>query len=148
MSKFPYIVAAIAVGGFLSLQPGLNADVARRIGSPFAAAFLSITISFVLALGYVLSTRQSVTWPAVGSLPWYLWIPGSIGFVFVAAGLWLAPILGASALFASIVVGQMIAAALVDQFGVGGYQAHEFDPWRILAIALVLSGVWLFQRTP
>ncbi len=145
LSKLPYVVAAVAVGGFISLQPGLNADVARRIGSPFAAAFLSIGISFAFALFYILSTRQSATWAAAWSLPWYLWIPGVIGFVFVAVGLWLAPILGASTLFASIVAGQLISATIVDQLGVGGYEAHAFDPWRIVAVALVLSGVWLFQ---
>jgi uncharacterized membrane protein YdcZ (DUF606 family) len=103
LSKLPYILIAIAVGGVLTLQPGLNADAARRIGSP-------------------------------------------LGAVFVIGGLWLAPILGASVLFAAVVAGQMIGATIADQFGVGGYQAHAFDPWRIVAIALVLAGVWLFQR--
>ena len=31
----------------------------------------AITISFILELGHVLSTRQNMSWPAVATLPWY-----------------------------------------------------------------------------
>ncbi len=79
-------------------------------------------------------------------MPWHLWFGGLIGVVFVLVALWLAPILGGSVLFAAVVAGQMIGAMIADQVGVGGYQTHAFDPWRIVAIVLVLGGVWLFQR--
>jgi len=147
LSKIPFILVAIVIGGVVALQPGLNADVARRIGNPFVAALLSILVSFALAAFYVLATRQTVAWHSVGSLPWYLWLAGTIGVIFVAGTLWLAPILGAAALFAAIVAGQMIMATLVDWFGFGGYQSHSLDPLRIVAIVLVLAGVLIFQRS-
>lgn len=147
MSKIPFVLAAIMIGGVVALQPGLNAEVARRVGNPFVAAFVSIFVSFALASGYVLITRQTFAWNAVASLPWYLWLAGSIGALFVVGTLWIAPILGAAALFAAIVAGQMIMATLVDWFGFGGYQSHGFDPLRIVAIVLVLAGVLIFQRS-
>jgi len=147
LSKIPFVLAAILIGGVVALQPGLNADVARRIGNPFVAAFLSILVSFALASAYVLVSRQTFAWNAVASMPWYLWLGGSIGVIFVAGTLWLAPILGAAALFAAMVAGQMIMATLVDWSGFGGYQSHGFDPLRIVAIVLVLAGVLIFQRS-
>lgn len=59
----------------------------------------------------------------------------------------MAPILGAAALFAAIVAGQMIMATVIDWIGFGNAQGHDFDPMRIVAIALVLAGVMIFQRS-
>jgi transporter family-2 protein len=146
LPKLAYIFIAIVLGGLLVLQPGFNADVARRIGSPLGAGVISIFVSVVVAAAVLILSRQSVEWGSVASMPWHLWLAGVIGVVFVMVALWLAPILGGSVLFAAVVAGQMIGATIADQVGVGGYQAHAFDPWRIVAIALVLGGVWLFQR--
>lgn len=89
MTKVPFLIAALAIGGSIALQPMLNADVARRLGNPFAAAFISISVAFVFALVYVVGTRQHFAWPAIASLPWYLWLGGTIGVAFVAGTLWL-----------------------------------------------------------
>ena len=147
MSKWPFVVAAIGAGALIALQPGMNADVARRLGNPFAAAFISILVAFLVALSYVIATRQTISWTAMSAVPWYLWFAGAIGTVFVAATLWLAPILGAAGLFAAIVAGQMIMAMAIDWFGFGPYQSQGLDPWRLLAVGLVLAGVVLFQRS-
>ena len=146
MPKLPFILAAISIGGILTLQPGLNADVARRLGNPFGAGVVSIFVSFALVLVLYLFTRQSVSWSAALAMPWYLWLAGTIGVIFVIGTLWLAPILGAALLFVCMIAGQMIAATLADVIGFGGYEAQAFDPWRIAGISLVLTGVWLFQR--
>jgi transporter family-2 protein len=79
-------------------------------------------------------------------MPWYLWFGGSIGVIFVVGTLWIAPVLGAALLFASMVAGQMIMATIADLTGLAGYQSHGFDPWRIAGVILVLAGVWAFQR--
>ena len=146
MPKLRFVLAAFAIGGVLALQPGLNAEVARRLGSPFGAGVLSICVSFALVLALFLSSGQGASWSAALSMPWYLWLAGAIGVVFVVGTLWLAPILGAALLFVCIIAGQMITATLADAIGFGGYQAQAFDPWRIVGLGLVLAGVWLFQR--
>ena len=146
MSKLPYIVTAVAIGGVLTIQPGLNADVARRLANPLGAGLLSTFVSFVLVFAIVFGTRQNVAWSALPSLPWYLWFGVSIGVMFVVGTLWLAPTLGAALLFASIIAGQMLMATVADLTGLAGYQSHGFDPWRIAGVVLVLAGVWAFQR--
>jgi bacterial/archaeal transporter family-2 protein len=146
LSKLPFVLAAVVIGGILTFQPGLNADVARRLGNPFGAGALSIAVSFALSLAIVFATRQEVAWSAAQSMPWYLWFAGSVGVIFVVGTLWLAPILGAALLFASVVAGQMIVATLADLIGFGGYQSQSFDPWRLVGILLVLAGVAAFSR--
>lgn len=145
--KLPFILGAIAIGVVIAMQPGLNADVARRLGSPVTAAFLSIAVAFVLSVAYVVLAREPVSWSALPSLPWYLWLGGAIGFMFVVGTMWLAPVLGAALLFTAIIAGQLIGATLADHFGFFGYRIQAIDPWRLVGIGLVLAGVLVFQRS-
>ncbi|MCB1495965.1 MAG: DMT family transporter [Bauldia sp.] len=147
MHKIPFLLAALGVGGTVALQPILNAEVARRLGSPVVAAFLSIMVSFLLCSLYVVFNRPTIQWAVIGAMPWYLWIGGSIGFLFVIGTLWIAPALGAATLFGAVIAGQMIMATVIDWTGLAGYQGHSFDPMRIVAILLVLAGVLIFQRS-
>ncbi len=147
MHKILLVVAAMALGGLVALQPGLNSEVARRLNNPFAASFVSIMVSFALATTFLVVTRQNIAFTGLTTMPWYLWFAGLIGFLFVIAALALAPILGASLLFAAVIAGQMIVATIVDAVGFGGYQAQGFDPWRIVGVVLVLAGVFVFQQT-
>ena len=146
MSKWLYILAAIGIGGFLALQPGMNAELARRIGSPFGAGVLSIFVSFSLVVIIFFATRQGFSWSGMASMPAYLWFGGAIGVLFVVGTLWLAPKLGAALLFAAIVAGQMIVATLADFRGLGGFHAESFSLWRVAGIILVIAGVLAFQR--
>jgi transporter family-2 protein len=146
LSKLPYILTAIAIGGVLTIQPGLNAEVARRLANPLGAGLVSIFVSFVISLALVLGSRQSIAWGGLATMPWYLWFAGSIGMFFVIGTLWIAPVLGAALLFASIVAGQMIMATIADLTGFGGYDSHGLDPWRVAGVILVLAGVWAFQH--
>jgi len=142
----PFILAAIAIGGFIAIQPALNAELARRIGSMFGAIFLSVTLSFVLALIAFLIIRPPLALSAIPSVPPWVWLNGFIGFGFVVGTLWLAPTLGGAVLFASIVAGQMIVAVIADHYGFGGYNTEGIDAWRIAGIILVVGGVLAFQR--
>jgi transporter family-2 protein len=146
LSRIPYLLAAVALGAIVAFQPGLNAEVARRLGTPVGAAFVSIMIAFALSAIYLVVTRQAFPVSALASLPPYLWLGGVIGFLFVIGALYVAPALGAAVLFAAIVLGQMIAAVAADHFGIGGYPVRSIDVARIGGIVLVVAGVFLFER--
>ncbi|MEO8666873.1 MAG: DMT family transporter [Bauldia sp.] len=146
MQKWIYILVAVTIGGTIAIQPGLNAELARRVGSPFGAGVLSVFVSFVLVSAVFLATRSTFSVSGVASMPLYLWLGGSFGVLFVVGTLWLAPALGAGLLFAAIVSGQMIVAFLIDLRGLGGIEAAALNPWRVVGVILVIAGVIAFQR--
>lgn len=147
MQKWPFVLAAVAFGGLIALQPGLNADVARRIGTPFGAAFISTSVAMLCAIGYMAIVRPPLSLAGLAAMPWHLWLAGVIGFAFVVGALWLAPILGGAAMFASLVAGQMVMALIADHFGFGGYREQAVDLWRLGGLGLVVAGVWMFQQS-
>ena len=139
MTRLPALFIAVSLGIMIALQPGLNAEVARRLGTPVGAAFLSISTSFTLCAIYILATRQGFPIAALPSLPWYLWIGGIIGFVFVVGGISVAPVLGGALLFAAIVLGQMIGALA------GAYLADLLGRKPIILTCTMLSAFLTFS---
>ena len=147
MSKLVYILIAVAIGAILTPQPPINAEAARRIGGVAAAGLLSLGVSFVMMGLVLLALRFDFNLQGLAQAPWWVWLGGSIGVVFVVGTLWLAPILGVAVLFACVVLGQLVGSAVLDAIGFPGITPRPIDLSRIAGIAIVMLGVWLVQRT-
>jgi bacterial/archaeal transporter family-2 protein len=56
---------------------------------------------------------------------------GLLGAAYIAVTVVLAPRLGAAALIAALVAGQMMASLIVDHFGWVGFAQHAVTPLRL-----------------
>lgn len=56
------------------------------------------------------------------------------------------PRLGAAASLCLVVLGQLLAALLVDHFGWLGFPQHSISLVRVAGVALLLAGVVLITR--
>jgi len=82
------IVAVILAGGATALQAPTNARLMTAVGSPVNAAFVSFAVG-TAALGLLAAILQAKPdWAAARGLPWYAWIGGLYGVVFVIAATW------------------------------------------------------------
>ena len=138
---------AIGAGVLLPVQAGINAQLRSAVGSPLAAGLISFMMGTAGLAAVVLLLRAPVTlrlaWSAT---PWWYWMGGLIGAVYVVASIVLAPRLGAATMVAAIVAGQMIASLLLDQYGLLGFPIHPISGLRVVGAALVIGGVMLVQR--
>jgi transporter family-2 protein len=82
---------------------------------------------------------------SAGSHPWWIWFGGMLGAFFVTATIILVPKLGATAMVALILSGQMFASLLLDHFGVLGYPIHPISLGRIAGVLMLCGGVWLIK---
>lgn len=142
---WPHLLA-IAVGAGLTIQIGMNSTLARTIGSPLWAAVVNFAIGLLalvlcaLALG---SRIAPASWPQV---PAWAWLGGLLGASYVASVTLLGPRLGALALLALVLAGQLGAALLVDQAGALGFPRSPVTPLRLLGAALLVVGALLVVR--
>ncbi|HJL43207.1 MAG TPA: DMT family transporter [Myxococcales bacterium LLY-WYZ-16_1] len=140
------ILAALGAGLLLPLQPGVNAELRRYLGSPFLAALGSFA-GGTLAL-FCLSLALRVPWPSlhrVAQTPWWAWTGGFIGVCIVTTSIVLAPRIGAAALFSAVVTGQLVGSLLVDHFGLVGFEVQRLNAVRVLGVVLLLAGVYVIQ---
>ena len=71
---------------------------------------------------------------------------GTLGAIWVLAAIWSVPKLGLVTMFSAMILGQMIAAVLIDAAGIMGLTARDISLKRITAIGFVAAGVLLSSR--
>jgi len=141
------ILLALAAGWCLPTQAGINARLGQATGSAILAATISFAVGTLALLLYAGALRIPLPAGAsLGALPWWTWSGGVLGAFFVATTIVLAPRLGATAMVALIIAGQMSASVVLDHYGWLGYQLHPVNPWRLIGIALIVAGVVLVRR--
>ena len=139
-----YLLAAVLLGMTVAFQPLMNAVLARAIGSPFGAAAISIAVAALGAAAMVAVTgRGDMSRATLASVPWWIYLAGFVGTLFVAGGVVIAPITGAQLFFISVIAGQLIGATLADHFGLFGLAVRPLSLERALGLALVLAGALL-----
>ena len=141
-----YLVLALVAGMLMPVQAGINAKLAGVIDGAIPAAFVSFlvgTLALALVLG-VMAQGVPVS-RALPAAPWWYWVGGSLGAFFVTATVILAPRIGAGAMIALTLAGQMGASMALDHFGLLGYPHIPFDGKRLLGSLLLLAGVYLIR---
>lgn len=141
-----YLILALAAGMFMPVQAGINAKLAGVVDGAIAAAFVSFFVG-TLALGLVLAALgQGVPLSrAVPGTPWWYWVGGSLGAFFVTATVILAPRIGAGAMIALTLAGQIAASMALDHFGLLGFPHIPFDGKRLVGSLLLAAGVYLIR---
>jgi transporter family-2 protein len=147
MALWIWMLASILLGVLVTFQPLLNAILARAIGSPYGAATISILVA---AFGAVVTSafagRGDLSRAALASVPWWVYLAGFVGTLFVVSGVVIAPLTGALLFFVCVVAGQLLGATLADHFGLFGLDVRPASLQRLLGLALVLGGAVLVQR--
>ncbi|RDI56799.1 DMT family transporter [Microvirga subterranea] len=146
IAKIPLILVCVVLGIFLTWQGPVNAEAARRLGSPALAAVLSIGMSVILVVIFALFTvKDKPDWSHAATAPWWTWIGGITGAVFVVGSLLVVPKTGSVLFLLSVILGQMIGAVTADGFGLWGLRETSISPMKILAMLLVLAGAVTFH---
>jgi transporter family-2 protein len=110
---------------------------------PVAAAAISFIVG-AIALSLIVVLRGAVPSGAqMGAVPWWAWIGGALGAVYVWAAVWSVGTLGVLTMVAALIFGQLAAALLLDAIGAFGLQVRDISWTRIAAIVLVAAGLVL-----
>jgi transporter family-2 protein len=143
----PYMIAAVVVGAMVTAQPPMNAILARSVESAYAAIAISIFVAFCCSLVVLFATGGGhITPTSLLAVPWWVYLAGVVGAIFVGSGVVIAPITGALVFFVCAVAGQLIGSMLLDHFGAFGLEVREISWARVLGILLVLAGAILVGK--
>jgi bacterial/archaeal transporter family-2 protein len=143
-----YLLLAAVTGAGIAVQAVVNARLRVVVGTPLWAAAVQILIGLTGVLAIIALTRQPA--PVTAGLdraPWWVWTGGFLGAAYVVVSILLTPRLGAALMLASTIVGQLVAAVLIDHFGWFGTTVFRISPLRLLGVALLVAGVILIRRS-
>lgn len=139
-------LTVVVIGAMLAFQAPANAALARGIGDPVWAAAISFGLGFLLLCGIAILRGSSPSLASFQTIPWWALMGGLLGAIWVLAAIWSVPRLGVVTMMSAMVLGQMLAAMIIDSGGIMGLEVRQISPSRILAIGLVSLGVIVSYR--
>lgn len=142
----PALLVLVA-GVMIAVQAPTNAILAKAGGSPVLAALISFVIGTLALFAAWLASGNRPAASAFAGLPWYAWIGGLYGAVFVGAAAYAAPRIGLASLVTIGISGQIAAALWLDHYGALGLPREPVNLGRIVGALLVIAGVVLVRRS-
>ena len=147
MNTVSHMLAAMVIGALISMQAPLNVLLSRAIGSAYGATAISVFVAFLSILVIVLLTGWGeISRNTLSVVPWWVYLAGIVGAVFVAGGVVIVPVTGALVFFICVVAGQLLGSVIADHFGAFGLAERSVSVARLAGIVLVLIGATMVGR--
>ena len=145
--KLIYTFIVLAIGFLLAIQGSINTQLTTYLKHPLQGALVNFTVGTIalIALNFVFKT-QIPDWTHVKTAPWFLFIGGMLGAIFVSSVIFFIPKIGVTTVLAASIAGQLIAASIIDHFGFFGVTVHPISTGKIIGILLLLGGIFLIQK--
>jgi len=143
---WPIAALMFFAGVGIPIMATLNAGIGQQLQSPVAATVVLFGLGLVLAgiaLGFA-GLPGAAQFKAVE--PWrYL---GAVLVVFyILAVTWAAPRIGVGNAIFFVLVGQLVAAAAIDHYGLWGAIQSSLTLRRAVGIGVMMIGVYLARKT-
>jgi transporter family-2 protein len=135
-----FVPLSLLAGSLLAVQAGANSQLAKAVGSPFAATTIQVFIAGTLLL---IIAALTGTLAAFGKLPdatWWHAIGGIATALYVASTILLFPRLGAVVSVGLFIAGQMFASLGLDTLGLLGIAQQPLTPSATMGALAVLIG--------
>lgn len=137
------IMFSIVAGLFISLQGVFSTRMGEKIGFWEANTFihasgLAFTLIMLLAVG-------SGSFSMLGEVNKLYMIGGVLGVLILFSVMNAIAALGTTYTVAILLVTQLIAATVIDSFGLFGSPIIRFDITKFLGIAIMIIGIVLFK---
>lgn len=136
-------IAFMILGGALAaFQAPLNAGLADYTGR-FPAALVSFVVGAFLLAVLVAVTGNAGRLTRVVDVDVVYLLGGVVGGCYVTASLIAVSVIGAGALSAAVITGQLAAAVLIiDRLGILGLDAKPLSFPRVAGVVLLMAGTY------
>jgi transporter family-2 protein len=141
---FAVLIMAV-VGGCIALQAPINAGLGKDTGN-FAAATISFAVGTILLAAIVTVSGKAGGLGNVAHVQWYYLLGGALGAAYVFSALVLVSEIGAGAVAAATVTGQLTTSVVLDRIGFLGLEQQPITLQRLLGVILLLAGTYLVVR--
>ncbi len=138
------MILALISGVLMSVQGVFNTEATRQSGLWLVSGFVHITAFLVCVAAWltVEHTQIDTLWHI---RPWYLLLGGVIGAFITITVVKAMSGLGPAQAAMLIVTAQVIAAYLIELFGLFGTDKADFSWRKLMGAALAIAGIIVFK---
>jgi transporter family-2 protein len=139
------VILTATVGGLIAMQAPINAELGKATGN-VAAALVSFLVGTLLLTLLVAVSGQAGGLRSALDVEWIYLAGGALGVAYVFTVLVTVSSIGAGAVAAATVTGQLTASVVIDRLGILGLEQQPLSAERVLGVALLLAGTYLVVR--
>lgn len=133
----------LLAGVGIPVMAALNANMGQHVGNPVTAVMVLCAVALVTATVLLAVQPQPAGFGKLADAPRAGFIAGFFFIFYIASITYAAPRVGLGNAVIMVLVGQVIAAALIDHFGLFGTESFPITPRRLAGFGLLVSGFWL-----
>ena len=135
------LALGVVAGAVIPFQTAINSRLAGQLGAVFPASLISFAIGSAGLGLLVLVSGTPMPWAATAARqPWWIWIGGVCGLIFLTMNIVLMPRIGASATVVLPLVGQVFGGLVIDMTGAFDTAVRPLSLLRALGAVLVVVG--------
>lgn len=147
MDTLLWALMGVFAGACIAVQAPINAGLGRALEVPIAAAAVSFLAGGVVlwALAFLFSHLTATPINFASPAQWTLVAGGLLGAFYVFSNITLTPMIGAAAVMALSVTGQLMAGLVLDNVGFMGMAVREITMGRVAGAALLIVGAVMIR---
>ena len=145
--KLFWQILALLSGFCLAIQPAVNGHLGIGISSGIQAALISFLIGTILliAINVILKQMTSVKMAFQKKAPWWFYMGGFFGALYVFFALVITPEIGTGAFVIFVLIGQMIVSLLIDNYGLLRSRVRKVSMIQIIGLIVMLIGAGIVK---
>ncbi len=147
MNQMVLYAAFMLVAGIgIPVMAALNSRLGSELGNPALATTILFVVGFIVSAAYMLKVQGAPDVDALSGVPWYLYLGGTLVVFYVFSITWVSPRFGIGNAVSFVLLGQLIAISVIDQFGLFGALKASIDLKRALGLMLMAAGIFLVVK--
>lgn len=144
------LMLGVGVGIILPMQTAINSRLRTVVDSAFISSMISFTVGtiFLIFDSFITAGSLTVSKNVIVHQPWWIWIGGLLGVIYLTGNIILFPYLGSVQTVIIPVLGQIIMSMLIDNYGWFASPTHSLTVTRVIGAILVFVGVLFAVALP
>ncbi|SFC25290.1 transporter family-2 protein [Bacillus sp. OV322] len=134
------VIIPILAGIGLSIQSAINGTLGKKAGTIESAFFTFFTGAIILTI--VVNFFGSGNILHVTEVPKWQLICAIFGVIYLSLMVLAVPKIGVTAAVVSVIIGQLAASMLIDNFGWFGSETVHFDTKRFIGVLLMIAALY------
>lgn len=135
----------IFTGMMSATQTAINGYLGTVLESALKGALVSFVVGTLALLLILLVSRQPVPLGQLKGQPWWIWLGGIIGALFIGGNVLIVPIVGTGIAVIIVIVGLLCGSLLIDRFGWFGAKKNPVTGVQIISLIVMVIGIVLIR---
>lgn len=142
------LILFVAIAGILNtIQSGSNTTLTTTLDRPLWAIVCVFAVGFATALVFaVVAGGRLPSSTDVWLVPWWAWIGGVFGAIYILSMVMAADRLGAAVFMGLTVTMAVLTSLLMDHYGLMGFDVRQAGVGRVVGGLLMIGGLVLIAR--